>query len=44
LNFFGARIVTMVIEMVGVGIFVDGLNFNEMGSKIVIQFVVLILN
>ena len=44
LNFFGARIVTMIIEMVGVGILVGIFAFHEMLSKIIVQFIVLILN
>lgn len=43
-NFFGARIVTMFIEMVGVVLFIEGLHFSEMPSKIAIQFVILVLN
>ena len=43
-HFFGARLVTMMIEMVGVGIFAGILHLNEMASKLIVQVIVLILN
>ena len=43
-KFIAARISTMIIELLGVFIFADILAFNDMITKIAVQFVVLILN
>ena len=43
-KFISARISTMVIEIVGVFIFVDILDINDLIGKILIQIVVLVLN
>ena len=43
-KFIAARISTMIIELLGVFIFADILGFNDMITKIAVQFVVLILN
>ncbi|GAA4296419.1 GtrA family protein [Anaerocolumna aminovalerica] len=44
IKFISARISTMLIEVIGVFIFVNLLQFNDFISKILIQFVVLVLN
>lgn len=44
LTFFGARLITMFIEIAGVALFVSALHMNEMVSKLLIQVVVLVLN
>lgn len=44
MKFIGARISTMVIEVVGVYLLVNLLKINDMYGKIIIQFVVLVLN
>lgn len=44
IKFFGARISTMIIEVAGVYILSELLNLNDMFSKIIIQFIVLVLN
>ncbi len=44
IKFISARISTMIIELVGVYIFVDIININDMLGKIIIQIIVLILN
>lgn len=43
-KFIGARCATMVIEMGGVWLLADRMGFWDMGSKIVTQVIVLILN
>lgn len=43
-KFIAARISTMIIELLGVFIFADILAFNDMITKITVQFVVLVLN
>lgn|SRR5690554_5654221 len=43
-KFIAARISTMIIELLGVFIFVDIIGLNDMLTKILIQFLVLILN
>lgn len=44
LAFIGARISTMVIEVVGVFVFVELISMDDMLAKILIQFIVLVLN
>lgn len=43
-KFISARISTMIIEMVGVFIFVDVIQINDLIGKFLIQLVVLVLN
>ncbi len=43
-SFFGARMVSMVVEVLGFAILCDSFRFNEAASKIMVQFVVLVLN
>ena len=43
-KFISARIATMIIEMVGVFVFADIIKINDLLGKVLIQFVVLILN
>ncbi len=43
-GFIGGRIFTMLIEIIGVWLFVSEFSFNEYISKIFIQIIVLILN
>lgn len=44
ISFFGARLITMFLEMIGVVLFVEVFHIQEMISKIVVQIVILILN
>lgn len=44
MKFISARISTMIIEIVGVFIFVDVIQTNDLVGKFLIQFIVLILN
>lgn len=44
IKFISARISTMIIEIVGVYILITLFSFDDMVSKILIQFVVLVLN
>ncbi|NMB43055.1 MAG: GtrA family protein [Clostridiales bacterium] len=44
IKFIGARLSTMIIEILGVFVFVDLLQINDLIGKVIIQFVVLILN
>lgn len=43
-KFIGARLSTMVIEVGGVWLFVEVLHIHDMIAKIIIQFVVIVLN
>lgn len=42
--FFGARMVSMAVEILGFAILCDSFRFNELVSKIMVQVVVLVLN
>lgn len=44
ISFFGARLVSMVVEVLGFAILCDSFRQNEAVSKILVQFVVLVLN
>lgn len=43
-KFVGARLTTMVIEVVGVWLLVSVINMKDMVGKFLIQFIVLVLN
>lgn len=43
-SFFGARIITMFIEIAGVAILVQAVHMNDMLGKILIQIVVIVIN
>src|SRR5699024_1917637 len=44
MNFFGARLLTMAFEMIGVALFIEAFRMQEMLSKIVVQVLILICN
>lgn len=44
LSFIGARLLTMIIEMVSVGILVGVFQWNDMLSKFLTQFITIVLN
>lgn len=44
IKFVGARSITMFIEVAGVWFFVDVVCMNEMLGKLVIQFIIIVLN
>ncbi len=43
-TFFGARIISMAVEVVGFAFMCDTFRFNELVSKILVQFLVIVLN
>lgn len=44
MNFFGARLLTMVFEMIGVAFFIEVFRVQEMFSKIAVQVLILVCN
>ena len=44
ISFFGARLVSMVVEVLGFAILCDSFRISEAVSKLLVQFVVLVLN
>ena len=44
IDFFGCRIVTLIIEIIIMWLFVDMIHVDDMISKIVVQFIVVVLN
>lgn len=44
IDFFGCRIMTLLIEMVMMWLFVDMIHVDDVISKIIVQFVVIVLN
>lgn len=44
IKFITARLSTMVIEIVGVFVFVDNLGIHDLIGKFIIQFIVIVLN
>lgn len=44
LSFVGARVVSMAVEVLGFAILCDSFRLNELVSKLVVQFIVIVLN
>ena len=44
IDFFGCRIITLIIEIIIMWLFVDMIHVDDMISKIVVQFIVVVLN